>query len=538
MPQDKCSINHAFFSNMIVVLVFFSLDIISLSATYYVDPGGNDHNDGRIGTPFATIQKAIDEAEDGTSINYDVVYINSGNYTTDPIILNNDNQRIEFAPSVVVQAKSAKDSNNADSFRNPFAVLFKVSDRSNVTFKGDGTIFQLRRDEYPPIVNFDIEDVNLIFDQIMIENHGLKNGDAIRYYYYTGSALEPLIKYRWYYVIIVDADRIQLASSFRNATDKKKINLTSKPALSATHMFHGGEWRHIILVSGSNNIEISGITCRDSGGDGIQVQYNNKLIPKHCRDIKFSNVICDNNFRYGISVTGADGLLIEDCVIKNTNGAPAPIGVNFEFPRGGVLLNAVVRNCLVENNVRTGINLSAGNLDKRTPYISLLVEDCNVVGAMGSYCCVAVQEIRENGPRGVIKFKNTTMKRARYPVVIKNKASQNASVVFENCTISDVNGTQASRNNPIQICDGGRVKKNGGIRFVNCQIFDNENRPAIKVSGDPSDLYEIHGELYIQNTTRTGNWYDWGNSELHKVDLSFYPGVIGGDGSDAGDAVN
>ena len=513
--------------NIMIVLAFLSLNIMSLAATYYVDLKGNDDNEGGEDSPFATIQKAIDKAKNGTPINYDVVYINSGDYTTDPIILSNDNQRIEFAPDVIVQAKSINDSNNVNSFRDPFAVLFKIFDRSNITFKGSDTVFQLRRNEYPPIVNFDTGDVNLISDKIMIKNHGLKNGDAIRYYYYTDDALEPLIKFHWYYVIIVNSDTIQLASSFQNANDKKKVDLISKPTLPSTHILHGGEWRHVIHIGGSNNIEISGITCKDSGGDGVQIQHNNKFTPKHCRDIKISNTTFDNNFRYGICVTSVDGLLIEDCVIKNTNGSPAPIGVNFELPKGGKLSNAVMRNCLVENNVRTGINLSAGNLDRSTPYISLLVEDCNVVGAIGSYCCIAVQEIRDNGPVGLIKFKNTTVRRARYPIIVKNKASQNASVVFERCTISDVNGTSLPQNkSPIQIYDGGRVEKLGGVEFINCQIFDNENRPAIKASGNPSDLYEIHGELYIQNTTRTGSWYDWGNSKLHNVDLTFYSGVV------------
>jgi hypothetical protein len=35
----------------------------------YVDPAGNDSNDGSAGRPFQTIQKALDEAEPGTTIN-------------------------------------------------------------------------------------------------------------------------------------------------------------------------------------------------------------------------------------------------------------------------------------------------------------------------------------------------------------------------------------------------------------------------------------------------------------------------------------
>ena len=83
-------------TNTIVILSLLSLSRMSLAATYYVDPKGDDNNGGSQNNPFATIQKAIDEANDGTSTNYDVVHVNSGTYTTGPIILSNDNQRIEF----------------------------------------------------------------------------------------------------------------------------------------------------------------------------------------------------------------------------------------------------------------------------------------------------------------------------------------------------------------------------------------------------------------------------------------------------------
>ena len=35
----------------------------------YVDPAGNDTNDGSAGSPFKTIQHALDDAEPGTTIN-------------------------------------------------------------------------------------------------------------------------------------------------------------------------------------------------------------------------------------------------------------------------------------------------------------------------------------------------------------------------------------------------------------------------------------------------------------------------------------
>ena len=69
--------------------------------TYYVDPNGDDNNDGLSWqTAFATIQKGIDDANDGEPDNYDIIDVNSGTYETGPIFLNNNNQEIVFEEGV------------------------------------------------------------------------------------------------------------------------------------------------------------------------------------------------------------------------------------------------------------------------------------------------------------------------------------------------------------------------------------------------------------------------------------------------------
>lgn len=535
-------------TNTIIILSLLSLSRMSLAAIYYVDPKGDDNNDGSQNNPFATIQKAIDEANDGTSTNYDVVHVNSGTYTTGPIILSNDNQRIEFAPNVIVQARSIsdpndpKDSTDSNSFRYPFAVLFKAQNKSNITFDGNNTVFRMRKSEYPPHVPFDTDNVNLSTDQITIINHRLRVGDAVRYYYGSDkNAVFPLVLYHWYYAIVVDADTIQLALSFQDASNAAEIDLTSKPVSSQTHNLHGGEWRQVIKIVSSNNVEISGITCKDSGGCGIEINRDpSRLKQQYCKDIKINNVTCDNSLLFGIVITSVDGLTIEHSVFKNNHGLYGGkldygIGIDFETQRKtDKLSNIIIRNCLIENNGRGGINLSANALDNSSQDISLLVEDCNIVGAIGSYSCISVQNVKNDRPGGLIKFKNTTVRRARFPIIVKDKASESASVVFEGCTISDVNGTPAaSHKYPIKIRNNNVVEKLGGIKFINCQVYDNEDRPAIKTSGSPSNLYEIHGDLYIQNTARSGGWYDWENAKLHHVDLTFHSGLAGSDSNSA-----
>ena len=52
-------------------------------ATFYVDPAGSNSNDGSIGTPWLTIQKAAD-----TMVAGDTANVNDGTYTggTDQVV--------------------------------------------------------------------------------------------------------------------------------------------------------------------------------------------------------------------------------------------------------------------------------------------------------------------------------------------------------------------------------------------------------------------------------------------------------------------
>ncbi|MBD3291384.1 MAG: hypothetical protein GF393_00560, partial [Armatimonadia bacterium] len=116
-------------------------------------------------------------------------------------------------------------------------------------------------------------------------------------------------------------------------------------------LYEKAEWRHCLSIRGSKNIEVLGLTLRDSGGDGIYLgrsgETNNGI---HIKD-----VICDNNYRQGISVITCENLLIEDTIMRNTSGTPPQAGIDFEPNRPDEkLVNVVMRNCLTENNNSTG----------------------------------------------------------------------------------------------------------------------------------------------------------------------------------------
>lgn len=117
--------------------------------------------------------------------------------------------------------------------------------------------------------------------------------------------------------------------------------------------YRKGEWRMCLLLLSCRNIVVSGLRLKASGGDGIYVgRSNTKGTLPSCEDIEIKDVVCDDNYRQGISVTSAKNLLIEACTLQNTKGTAPGAGIDFE-PNDEVdlMVNCIVRNCIMRSNM-------------------------------------------------------------------------------------------------------------------------------------------------------------------------------------------
>ncbi len=522
---------------VLFTVIWCLVNVTAGSTTYHVDPNGNDDENGLSwANAFATIQKGITSADGGNPDDpnhYDVIDVNSGTYVTGPITVDNDNIRFRFQENVTVQARSrfdANDPNHPDdtsSFRYPWARLFRVINKNNIIFDGNDAVLQMNRDEYPGRFEFDAyADVNVDSNQIVITNHNYTVGDRIRYSYdpipgYT--VIGGLTRLEYYYAIIVNANTIKLASSFSDANDGNEIDLTTKPASSQTHFVYGGENRHVMFLLICTNIEIRDLTCKDSGGDGIEVggYYGTTSSEK----IVIENVTCDNNYRAGISAGAVNDLTIENCVIKNTNGTPPQYGIGFEPSDPNYLLkNIEVRNCKIEGTAGYGIGIVPWKLREyaNSKDIDLLFEDIFIKDCADG---IKIKGIYDDGADGSITFKNVTVEGGRYGLYLR-KSSQKASVSFEECVWRDIDAGE----HPIKIVlnhsQNYTIEYPVGVDFNNCQIFDDVNRPAIIFDGDSNDtLYEISGDLYVKNDNRSGSLYDWNGADTNNVDVNLISGV-------------
>ena len=132
------------------------------------------------------------------------------------------------------------------------------------------------------------------------------------------------------------------------------------------------EFRACLAIYGGTNVKIMGITCANSGGDGIYIAGGRRPFSK---DIVLKDVVTDNNYRQGISVISVDGLLIEDSVLWGTEGTPPGAGIDFEPNKPTERLTGItVKNCVIEKNQSYGIWVYTGNLTPDSMPVQITIE--------------------------------------------------------------------------------------------------------------------------------------------------------------------
>jgi hypothetical protein len=178
------------------------------------------------------------------------------------------------------------------------------------------------------------------------------------------------------------------AAALFSAMNKKNISLNGYGAEFIMRRqdymkppYENAEWRHCISIHGSQNIKIYGLRLADSGGDGICISRGmGKDCLPYSDNIHIKDVVCDNNYRQGISIGSASNLLIENCVFQHTAGTPPQDGIDFEpdLPTD-VLIKCKVINCIIGDNFGVGIAIYVPALNEKSKPISIEIEGCQVL---------------------------------------------------------------------------------------------------------------------------------------------------------------
>ncbi|NOX55711.1 MAG: right-handed parallel beta-helix repeat-containing protein [Planctomycetes bacterium] len=224
------------------------------------------------------------------------------------------------------------------------------------------------------------------------------------------------------------------------------------------------EWRHVLNIKSSRNVKIYGLTLAESGGDGIYLGTARRGVTN--KNIHIKDVVCDRNYRQGISVITAEDLLIEDTVMKNTAGTPPAAGIDFE-PNHATekLVRCVMRRCVAEDNAGVGYAFYLPNLTGASEPISIRLEKCVARGSNRSAFAFTLARANSDGPaRGLAEFIDCTFADGRGPAVTI-RSSQRLSSALRALPIRAASAERPSDAHN-SVFDASQRKRRPGERLV------------------------------------------------------------------------
>ncbi len=261
-------------------------------------------------------------------------------------------------------------------------------------------------------------------------------------------------------------------------------------------LYRHGEWRMCLELDGCRNVNIYGLTLTQSGGDGIYLGTGDG--PN--KNIHIKDVICDKNYRQGISVINAENLLIENCILSNTKGTAPEAGIDFEPNRPDErIANCVMRNCTIENNAGDGIDIYLVPLKFTSADISLQFENCQVIGNTNSVRAV-LGGTQATCPKGKIEFNNCVFSQPYASGIVVSKPATPVKCRFVNCSIVNSGLKYPTSISPI-VFQSSRYADMpvGGVEFVDCIIETSKSiNPMQFVDQGAVGLKDITGTLIIK----------------------------------------
>ena len=274
--------------------------------------------------------------------------------------------------------------------------------------------------------------------------------------------------------------------SLFTAISKENITLNGYDATLRMHRsdydnppYEKAEWRHVLNFRSCTNVKVYGLTLAESGGDGIYLGKASKGVTN--KNFHIKDVICDRNYRQGISVITAEDLLIENTIMRDTGGTPPQAGIDFE-PNGPDerLVNVVMRNCVTEGNEGDGYEFYLPNLHATSAPVSVRIEDCKSIGDNSCGVRIITGNTPTQAVKGRIELVNCTFDGSgNGGVVLSNIPVGGCKIVLSGCSIINPAAEKPATTPIVFQSRQGATEPVGGVEFVDCLVRDPIERDLI-----------------------------------------------------------
>jgi len=132
---------------------------------------------------------------------------------------------------------------------------------------------------------------------------------------------------------------------------------------------------HCIDFRGCTRVFVRGAKCINAGGDGIYL--GSTATQAFCQDVTVDSVVCDGNYRQGLTLISGKNVSITNSVFKNTSGTAPQAGIDVEPNANTDFIQGVhISNCLTQSNAGAGVSIGLVNLAGSTAQHDITVLNC------------------------------------------------------------------------------------------------------------------------------------------------------------------
>lgn len=145
-----------------------------------------------------------------------------------------------------------------------------------------------------------------------------------------------------------------------------------KSEYAAEHASDGSEYRHCLNIEGASNVTVTGISCNQSGGDGLYIGYGSQGQPS--QNVTVTDSIFDQNFRQGFSLISGEHIFVYRCRFTNTGGTNPEAGLDIEPNTASEVVSDVhIEDSFSTGNAGPGVKLAFWKMDGTSHPVDLTI---------------------------------------------------------------------------------------------------------------------------------------------------------------------
>jgi len=280
------------------------------------------------------------------------------------------------------------------------------------------------------------------------------------------------------YVIVDPNVTVTATSGYGTSAHMLNVNAQNVTIIGAgatTSVFHmlkaqytSGEWRHCLDIENASNVTISGISCNDSGGDGLYVRASS--------NVTVQDSIFNNNRRQGSSITGqVNHIYFLRDHFTNTIGTAPQSGIDIEpNAPGDYLLDVRITDCYTDGNAGDGILITLWLMSSASQPVNVTVLRNHSTGNQ-RYGYVGINNDPTNAPGAILIQDSFSDQSGSAGAAGRFFAANGASLTFQNLTVTNphVNGPDPSYGDSAAvdvIRGGGASIQLGNVHYLNINI--------------------------------------------------------------------